>query len=422
MRRNNILSIPTHLTSSSTSCSISALQKRSTMASMCTRCALRLQRQAAASQNFSQYNRALSTTPSRSKTVPTFQPTSQPELDDVLASFRTKHFIPRMLPKPQRKLVLGQNNKAYLEENPQSITLGDEDIKLKWIDARTEIPNRVRLLKKALELMRDGEKQDWNNLPALLAGLHAVDKTPDDRQLAKIIRLASRSGRFGTILACLHQADRTGMTMKKEAVLDGVMWAVRELGREQDGAWSKEALEKAIKDANEVGKQLEDKKHGTGSFVRTNDPRRRPEVLSVFLELVAVYSYRFQDGRDVDGKVKTLTERLLDNIEGAEAVSHSNAVDYRLLPKLTSMQPRTNEPATTGPQFEVLRGVPLWHGLRLAQQILGDEMPRAELASRVVNAWQGGLRELTRKLEARDVNPGTHPAQALEVLRDRVID
>lgn len=327
-----------------------------------------------------------------------------------------------MLPRPQQKLVLSPNYKTYLEENPQTITLGDEDIPLKWIDKRTEIPNRVRLLKKALELMRNGEKRDWNNLPPLLAGLTAVNKTPQDRQLAKMIRLASESGKFGTILACLHQADRTGMTMKKDEVLNGVMWAIRELGRGEDGEWSKEALEKAIKDANEVGKQLEDKKHGSGSFLKENDPRRRPEVLSVFLELVAVYSYKFQDGKDVDGKVRTLTERLLGNIQGAEAVGHSCFAVHQLCPLLTATQPRTTEPAITGPQIEVLRGVPIWHGLRLAQQILGEEMPKAEMASQVVNAWKDGLQTLTTNLESRDVAPGSYAEQALEVWQGRVID
>ena len=67
--------------------------------------------------------------------------------------------------------------------------------------------------------------------------------------------------------------------------------------------------------------QLEDTEHGTGKFVHSGDPRRRPEVLSVFLELAAVYAYKYQGAKDLDGKVKAYAERLLSNIEGAERVS-----------------------------------------------------------------------------------------------------
>lgn len=237
-----------------------------------------------------------------------------------MSSFRYRHFLPAALSKQEQTLVFKHKNKAFLAENPQTVTLGDEDIQLEWIDRKMGgIPNRVKLLYKTVQLMAEGEKSDWNNLPALLAGLHKAKRTPTDRQLAKMIRLAVNNGRFGTILQCLHQAHNTGMTMKKDEVLNAVIWGLREIA--QNGEWSQASLEKAIRDANEVAMQLEDVEHGTGRHVRPGDPRRRPEVLSVVLELAAVYAWRFQDRKDVDGKVKAYTERLLANIEGAERVS-----------------------------------------------------------------------------------------------------
>jgi hypothetical protein len=231
-----------------------------------------------------------------------------------------------MLSNPERKLIFGLRNRQLLEENPQSVTLGDEEIDLQWIDQRTEIPNRVKLLKKAMRLMRDGEKADWNNLPALLIGLRQVKKTPNPRQLAKLVRLAANAGRFGIILQCLHRAPQTGMTMKHEEILQAVMWAVRALGRGSVGGWEKEGLEKAIKDADEVATCLEDEDHGTGRFITPNDPRTRPEVLGVFLELSAVHAVKYQDGKDESGRVKAFAERLLGRIDGAEGVC---AVDIR---------------------------------------------------------------------------------------------
>ncbi|KAK3057640.1 hypothetical protein LTR09_001824 [Extremus antarcticus] len=377
------------------------------MSSICTRCALRLQR-AAPPPSTPSTTRFLSTTPIRPKAVPTFQPTSSPELDTILSTFRSKHFIPRLLPNHDRNLILSLKTRKYLEENPQTVELGDEAIDLQWIDQRTEIPNRKKLLWEAIRLMREGEAGDWNNLPALLDGLGKVKKMPGERTLAKMVRIASERGRFGVALRCLHQARKTGMTLKKDEVLGAVIWALREMGRggmvtdgevEESGSWRKVGLEKAIKDANEVAVLLEDQEHGTGSAVHANDPRRRPEVLSVFLELTAVYCYKYQDRKDVDGKVRAYVERLLSNIKGAEA-------------------PATTEPASTGPQTEVLRGISIWHGLRLAQKILGDDMPQADLARQVVAAWEEGLQTLASKIEANGAREGSYAELALVAWRD----
>ncbi|KAK5166600.1 uncharacterized protein LTR77_008143 [Saxophila tyrrhenica] len=377
------------------------------MSNLCTRCALRLQR-AAAAPSHTTTTRSLSTTPIRPKALPTFQSTSSPELDDILSTFRSKHIIPRMLSNHDRNLIFSLKTRKYLEENPQTVTIGDEDIDLQWIDQRTEIPNRREMMWQTMRLMREGEPGDWNNLPALLEGLAKVKRGANERQMAKMVRLASERGRFGIVLQCLHQARRTGMTLRREEVLNAVVWALREMGRagvnveggEVDrGSWERAGLEKAIKDANEIAVLLEEPEHGTGNIVRQGDPRTRPEVLSVFLELNAAYAYRFQDGKDVDGKVRAYTDRLLANIKGAEG-------------------PATIEPASTGPQTEMLRGMPIWHGLQLAQKILGNQIPQPDLVKQVTSAWEEGLEALSSKIQAGDVEEGSYAAQALKVWKD----
>ena len=79
----------------------------------------------------------------------------------------------------------------------------------------------------------------------------------------------------------------------------------------------------------------------------------------------------------------------------------------------------SSEPAPTGPQLEMRRGIPIWHGLRLAQKMLGDNMPQAELADKVVKAWDSGLTELAKNLEAKGMTkPGSYGDQALTIRRD----
>lgn len=301
------------------------------MTSLCQRCALRLQRAAEASTRVPSRRTLSSTTTQRAKGgLPNFVPTSQPELDDILLSLRDKHLVPAALSRSERNLIFKPKNKQLLEDNPQVVTIGGEDIQLQWIDRTHDIISHRDLVPDAVNLMGKGEKRDWNNLPALLVGLHKAKLTPDDRMMGKIIRLATNSGRYGTILQCLHQAPNTGMTMQKEEVLAGVIYGLHHLA--QHDGWSEASTSKAIRDANEVAMMLEDEDHGTGKFIRDNDPRRRPEVIGVFLELAAVYAWKFQGGKDVDGKVAAYAERLLSNISKAEQVSGLLHLFHRVLP------------------------------------------------------------------------------------------
>lgn len=127
-------------------------------------------------------------------------------------------------------------------------------------------------------------------------------------------------GQFGIILQCLKVANNTGLTLRDPETLEATIWGLRQIADQQD--WSEEATATAIKHANEVASQLESEAHGTGKRIRKDDPRRDPFVLGVFLELAAVYAWRFKGGKDVDGKVKVFAERLLFNVgEEEKAVS-----------------------------------------------------------------------------------------------------
>ena len=68
-------------------------------------------------------------------------------------------------------------------------------------------------------------------------------------------------------------------------------------------------------------------------------------------------------------------------------------------------------------------GVPIWHGLSLAQKILGSEMPKAELVDRVVKDWEAGLSQLAEGLEKQKVTkPGSYKEQALRIWRECIRD
>lgn len=280
--------------------------------SICHRCALRIYR---ASSILVQATRSFSSTSSARRAVPTFIETSNPELDDVLSTIRTKHFIPAYLRNRERRAIFGDKNRQNLIDNPQSVALGDEDIQLQWIDRRREIPNRNALITEAINLMLASEAKDWShNLPALLQGLNeGVKKSLGPKVMEKLVRKAAETGKFGTVLPCLQQASKTGMTLKDEGILAWVVWALH-VSAARNG-WNKASLEKTIKESNAVALMLESADHGSQAVMAENDPRTRPSVLGTWLELVAAYAYKFQGGKDSEeGLVKAYTARLLSRL------------------------------------------------------------------------------------------------------------
>ena len=75
-----------------------------------------------------------------------------------------------------------------------------------------------------------------------------------------------------------------------------------------------------------------------------------------------------------------------------------------------------------GPQTEMLRGIPIWHGLYLAFKILGKKMPRVELAMNVTQNYEVGLSAVADALEVRNPEPETYAGVALKAWRDCVRD
>lgn len=284
------------------------------MSSICHRCASRLQRasQSSASSNASQ--RTFSSTTRTQRTLPTFIQSTNHELNDVLSTLREKHFIPAALHKHERQLIFAQKFKQTLEDNPRTATIGTEEVPLKWINRRTEIPNRLKLVEKALSEIEAGGSQEWQNVPPLLIALKSLCKKPaDEKMMENIIFLARTTGHFGIIMQCLHQGDKTGMTLDQDLVLKQVLIGIREIP--QLDKWSQKSIKQALRYVNGVATMLESEKHGAGRSLMPDDPRSRPEVLGLYLELVALYTEKYEAGVDREDLVKTYAERLISQLD-----------------------------------------------------------------------------------------------------------
>ncbi|KAI7465892.1 hypothetical protein KC357_g7530 [Hortaea werneckii] len=403
------------------------------MNNVCTRCALRLQRTATHSaESSTAARRAFTSSAARRKHhgIPNFSETANDDLNNVLASMRSTHFIPGYLPKQERRMILGRKYRQQLQDNPVTVNVADEEVNLEWLDREKDIPNRTDLFHRAIDLM--ASTNNWTNLPSLLTGLKHSGAKLDEKALGKTVRKAASAGRIGIIIQCLQQSTNTGLTLRHEEVLQNVLWALH--SHPQLTGWQdEEALLHSLKAANQIALLLETPEHNPyikttkNHILRPHDPRRSPEVLALFLELAAVYSWRFQAGKDTDGKVMTYTSRLLSIL----STSHLEA---RQLPG--SLTPRKS-----GPQREMLMGIPLWQGLSLAEKILAGgsqeggkkgsgpsavssslSAEQFEMMTQVREDYESGLQLLAEALQAGGPKEGSYADQALRWWRDCVRD
>jgi hypothetical protein len=65
----------------------------------------------------------------------------------------------------------------------------------------------------------------------------------------------------------------------------------------------------------------------------------------------------------------------------------------------------------------MLNGVPIYHGLLLAERVLGPDMPSYDFAIKVRKDYGAGLANLAQAIEARKPLEGSYDAQALELWR-----
>lgn len=289
------------------------------MASICSRCALRIHR-IATTESSTLPRTFSSTTARRVHAVPQFSETSNAELDNVLATMRDKHFIPAALTNAQRRLIFGHSKREELTNYPQAVDIAGEKVDLKWIDRRKEIPNRTKLFRQAIKLMaEDGSTEAWRNLLSLMVGLKRSGVEITKVEMERILRLASNTGHLPQILDCLRKGSETGMTLQRPEVLDGVLLALRKQGRADD--WSQKSMERAMAYGRDVAQLLEMEMHGGRKHVSANDLRRDPRIIGLFLELSAVFAEMYQGGKDADGRVRAYAERLLYNMERVKEVS-----------------------------------------------------------------------------------------------------
>ncbi|PQE23804.1 hypothetical protein CJF30_00008799 [Rutstroemia sp. NJR-2017a BBW] len=295
----------------------------------------------------------------RNGAVPSFEPTPSPELDRVLAQYRSKLFFPAHLSEYDRRLVYSPKNSSSLLNDPKYVDIGGESFRLEPIRQLWDEPSKRKGFRRALYLMVD--TKHWNNLPRLLEGLKDCKRPLKKDQVQEMIRKAALANRIDIIIECARRVTDTGFRLNEPEVVKSVMWGLHVKAAQSD--WAEKETEQALRLGEMVAEMLEDKQHAGGPIVGDDDVRRLPEVIGILLELAAVRASKHLEGKDADGKVATYAARIVDMPTKKLTIEEDSSMEQEIAVNMWLKD-----------------AVPVIHGMKEALRLLDpDTRPRHRL-------------------------------------------
>ncbi|RHZ49068.1 uncharacterized protein CDV56_103554 [Aspergillus thermomutatus] len=280
--------------------------------------------------------------------IPTFPPTSSPELDQALKRFREELFIPFGLNTEQRRLMFREKYAEKLEQEPVTVNIGDNDepYQLRPMDPLSRPPKKE--FRNVVSLMKT--KQDWQNLVPFLGGLRMSKRKLGIANWEWTVRKAGAADALGAILECAKQAERTGLRLNNNGIAQRIFFELHR--KAQNGQFKDPAVSKALTIAKQFAALMEAPEHAPKKTESMEaDPKRQPFVIGTLLELSAARAVNELGGKDKTGDVYAYAQRLLANWEAgtfSREIKDWVAVDHMLQ-----------------------ENVPIYNGIKLALQVEG---------------------------------------------------
>ncbi|RAL66521.1 hypothetical protein DID88_006211 [Monilinia fructigena] len=353
--------------------------------------------------NLTRQKRSFASSPvcQRVGNVPSFSPTSSPELDALLSKYRKNLFLPAHLSEYDQELVYGDRHAQSLLTEPVKVQIGEEEFVLEHINRLKDVPSTVKGFRQILNLMT--EPKDWDNLPNLLEGLHDCKRPLSGPLSCQMIRRAGLLGRMDTVIESARRVQYTGFSLRDEEVVMQVMYWIQH--KAQISGFGEKETKQALAWAEIVVDLLEDPKHAghKGPLLAedANDVRALPEVIGILLQLAAVRAVKHTDGKDVDGKVATYTTRLLGTrYDLSTSLLNMKRPEIRVYSKADPINSEVaNQTKTDGTDYSIreiqnktlraknhwlVAAVPVLHGMKAAQKVFGpDTIASAKLKENI---------------------------------------
>lgn len=310
--------------------------------------------------------------------VVAFSPTSSPELDDVLTTIRNKILLPSYLPQDQRKQLFSPKHEQKLRQNPITMEIDSEVLRFGHMDLMKDLPNTRKLLYDAVGRMQT--REDFENLPRLLEGLHSAGRRLQTRDYVRIARIAAERGCLYTVIESARMARRTGMRLDASEKVAEILAYVQLKAIDASSKGDKAAVaasDKALLWSEMVVDLLQGDLHGRRIPQGQKDDRfplhLDPQVLAAPLHMAAQVATQAHGGKDLDGKVAKYAKDVVSLWPAGKGLLELHPAQH--YDRLGEMHYLTEK------NKFVFIAAPLLKGMDLAMEIVSPELA-AELKLR----------------------------------------
>ncbi|KAH8423572.1 uncharacterized protein LDX57_001332 [Aspergillus melleus] len=276
--------------------------------------------------------------------IPTFTQTSSADLDADLNRFREELFIPFGLRTSQRRMMFRQKYADRLDEEPITVPISEtENFTLRPMDPQSRPTN-----KEAVDVIAKLQTtSDWQNLLPFLSGLHMSHRRLNANRWEWLMRKAGQADALGIVLECAKQSERTNLRLTNAGLVQRLFFELHL--KAQQGEFQDPAVSKALRLAQQFASLMEAPEHIDPN--PDTDPKRKPAVIGVLLELSSARALNVNAGKDEGRNVRAYAQRLLGSWQlgnFSSEVKDWTSVDQML---------RDN--------------VPIYNGMKLALQVHG---------------------------------------------------
>ncbi|CEJ60019.1 hypothetical protein PMG11_08613 [Penicillium brasilianum] len=238
--------------------------------------------------------------------IPSFSPTSSPELDQLLYKFREDRFIPSGLPNQQRRNMFKEKHRQRLEHEPITVAISEtEDFTLRPMTIK-QLPTK----KDAYEALRlIAANNEWKALVPFLSGLYMSNLRLNNNRYAQIIRKASDAGKLSIVMECIRQGHRTGFHLRDLTVVQRLFYDIHVLAQRAD--FKGPAVTKALNMAKQAVDLMDQDVATHPSLTKAENPKYQPFVTGTLLELSAARAIDEFGGKDQANEVLSYVRKLV---------------------------------------------------------------------------------------------------------------
>ena len=236
---------------------------------------------------------------------------------------------------------------------------------------------------------RMATRDDFDNLPRLLEGLHGARRRLRPTDYARITRAAGDRGFVHLMIDCARNVKRTGFALDTSQKINEILAYVQ--ARAAASGWREGSTRKALAYARlVVDELLEDEAHrpkrravtGVADDMKKNLPagrgfplNRDPVILAAPLGLAAARAVKHLGGQDEGGEVARRARDLMTLWPPAKGLR-------QLYPEASYDAKRDGDLAYLADANKVLVvGAPILHGFDMAMRVVDPELA-AEIKSR----------------------------------------